>query len=262
MIDLFITVRFLDILDIFLVALLLYQFYMLIKGTVAINIFIAIFSIYLFWLVVKALNMQLLGSILGQIIGVGIIALIIVFQQEIRRFLLLIGTRYMSKKFSLENLLTASRNVLPEVKIRAIARACVNMSKSKTGALIVIERNSSLQQYAETGDIINANTTTSMIESIFFKSSPLHDGAMIIINDKIFAAKCILPVSQDLNIPANLGIRHRAGLGMSEHNDAFVIIVSEENGQVSIAEYGELTTNVTLKSLVKRLEKEFLRKSR
>jgi uncharacterized protein (TIGR00159 family) len=257
MINLFITVKFLDVLDIILVAILLYQFYMLIKGTVAINIFIAIFTIYLFWLIVKALNMQLLGSILGQIMGVGIIALIIVFQQEIRRFLLLIGTRYMSRKFSLENLLTASRDVVPEVKIKAIARACVNMSKQKMGALIVIARNSALQLYAETGDIINANTTTSMIETIFFKSSPLHDGAIIIINDKIFAAKCILPISQNLQIPANLGMRHRAGLGMSEHNDSFVIIISEETGQLSIAEYGQLTNNISLKALMKKLDFEF-----
>jgi diadenylate cyclase len=257
MTQLFITIKFLDILDIFLVALLLYQFYMLIKGTVAINIFIAIFSIYLFWLIVKALNMQLLGSILGQVIGVGVIALIIVFQQEIRRFLLMIGTRYMSRQFSLENLITANRDVVPEVKIKAIARACVNMSKSKTGALIVVARNSALQLYAETGDIINANTTTSIIESIFFKNSPLHDGAMIIIADKIFAAKCILPVSQNLEIPDHMGMRHRAGLGMSEHNDSLVIIVSEETGAVSFAEYGSLTTNVTLKTLMKKLEKEF-----
>jgi diadenylate cyclase len=261
MIDLFITIRFLDILDVILVAFVLYRFYMLIKGTVAINIFIAIFSIYLFWLVVKALNMQLLGSILGQIIGVGVIALIIVFQQEIRRFLLMIGTRYMSRKFSLENLITVSREAVPEVKIKAIARACVNLSKSKTGALIVIARNSALQLYAETGDIINANTTTSMIEAIFFKSSPLHDGAIIIINDKIFAAKCILPVSQNLQIPSNLGMRHRAGMGMTEHNDSLVIIVSEETGYVSFAEYGQLTINVTLKALMKKLEKEFLNKS-
>ncbi len=153
MLSLFINIKFLDILDIFLVALLLYQFYMLIKGTVAINIFITIFSIYLIWLIVKALNMQLLSAILGQVIGVGIIALIIVFQQEIRRFLLLLGTRYMSKRFSLENLLLATRNIVPKVKTKAIARACVNMSKSKTGALIVIARNSALQLFAETGKL-------------------------------------------------------------------------------------------------------------
>jgi diadenylate cyclase len=255
--SLFITIKFLDIVDILLVALLLYQFYMLIKGTVAINIFISIFSIYLFWLVVRALNMQLLASILGQIIGVGIIALIIVFQQEIRRFLLMLGTKYMSKQFSLINLLSSGRESFPEIKTKVIARACVNMSKSKTGALIVIARNSALQLYAETGEIINANTTTALIESIFFKNNPLHDGAIIVIGDKIFASKCMLPMSQNMEMPSKLGMRHRAGLGMTEHNDSMVIIVSEETGFVSIAEYGKLTINVTLKELLRKLDREF-----
>ena len=257
MVNLFITIKFLDIVDILLVSLLLYQFYMLIKGTVAINIFVAIFSIYLFWLIVKALNMQLLSTILGQVIGVGIIALIIVFQQEIRRFLLMIGTRYMSKQFSLENLITIGRDPVATVKTKAIARSCVNMSKSKTGALIVIARNSALHFYADTGEIINANTTTTLIETIFFKNNLMHDGAIIIIGDKIFAAKCMLPMSQSLEMPAELGMRHRAGLGMSEHNDSLVIIVSEKTGEVSLAEYGKLYVNVSLKDLIKKLDREF-----
>ena len=257
MFSLFITIKFLDVVDILLVALLMHQFYLLIKGTVAINIFISISSIYLVWLIVRALNMQLLASILGQVIGVGIIALIIVFQQEIRRFLLLLGTRYMSKQFSLINLLASSRETFPDVKTKIIARACVNMSKSKTGALIVIARNSALQLYAETGEIINANTTTALIECVFFKNNPLHDGAIIIIGDKIFASKCMLPMSQNMDMPSKLGMRHRAGLGMTEHNDSLVIIVSEETGYVSIAEYGKLIINVTLKELLKKLDREF-----
>jgi diadenylate cyclase len=257
MTSLFITVKFLDVVDIVLVALLLYQFYLLIKGTVAINIFVTIFSIYLIWLIVKALNMQLLSSILGQVIGVGVIALIIVFHQEIRRFLLMIGTRYMSKKFSLENLITIGRDPLPSVKTKEILRASINMSKNKTGALIVIARNSALHFYAETGEIINANTTTPLIETIFFKNNPLHDGAIIIIGDKIFAAHCMLPMSQSLDLPADMGMRHRAGLGMTEHNDSLVIIVSEKTGQVSYAEFGQLTINVTIKELLKKLEREF-----
>ncbi len=259
MMSLFISIKFLDIVDILLVTLLLYQFYMLIRGTVAINIFIAIFSIYLFWLVVKALNMQLLASILGQIMGVGVIALIIVFQQEIRRFLLMIGTRYMSKKFSLENLIMVGRDPLAFVQTKTIARACMNLSKSKTGALIVIARNSALELYAEMGEIINANTTAALVESIFFKNNSMHDGAVIIIGDKIFAARCMLPMSQNPQVPSNLGMRHRAGLGMTEHNDSLVIIVSEETGQVSIAEYGRLMVNVTLKELLKKLDKEFIK---
>lgn len=254
---LFISIKFLDIVDIVLVALVLYQFYLLIKGTIAIRIFITIFSIYLIWLIVKALNMQLLSTILGQVIGVGVIALIIVFQQEVRRFLLMLGTRYMSKKFSLENLVTLGREPVPSVATKEIARACVNMSKTKTGALIVIARNSALHFYTEMGLVINANTSTILIESIFFKNSPLHDGAIIIIGDKIYAARCILPVSQNYDIPGDLGMRHRAALGISEHTDALVIIVSEETGKVAIAEYGHLSIDVSLKQLLKKLEKEF-----
>jgi len=254
---LFISIKLLDIIDIVIVSLLMYQFYALIRGTVAINIFFTIFSIYLVWLITKALNMKLLSSILGQIMGVGIIALIIVFHQEIRRFLLLIGTRYMSKQFSLRNVIFSARDINPAVPIKEIARACMNMSKSKSGGLIVIERKSALQLYAETGEILNANTSSALIETIFFKSNPLHDGAIIIINDKIFAARCMLPMSQSTELPNNLGMRHRAGLGMSEHNDSLVLIISEETGNVSIAEYGRLTTNVTLMLLLKKLEKEF-----
>ncbi len=254
MISLFITLRFLDVVDIILVAFLMYQFYMLIRGTVAMNIFVAIFSFYLLWLIVKALNMQLLGNILGQFIGVGIIALIIVFQQEIRRFLLLIGTRYMSRKFSIENLFSYNLNVSPRVDVKAIVTACDNMSKTKTGALIVIARVSTLQLFAETGVIINANTTPSLIENIFFKNSPLHDGAIIIINDKIYAARCILPVTENPNFPTAYGMRHRAAVGMTENNDSLVIVVSEETGDISIAEYGRLQENISLKELGARLE--------
>jgi DNA integrity scanning protein DisA with diadenylate cyclase activity len=131
------------------------------------------------------------------------------------------------------------------------------MSKTKTGALVVISRNSALHFYADTGEIINANTTSALIETIFFKSNPMHDGAIIIMGDKIFAAHCMLPMSQSLEIPSNLGMRHRAGLGMTEHNDSLVIIVAEETGQVSIAEFGRLAMNVSLKELLKKLDREF-----
>jgi len=253
----FITVRVLDVIDVVIVAALMYQFYMLIRRTVAINIFIAIFSIYLIWLVVKALDMQLLGTILGQVIGVGVIALIIVFQQEIRRFLLTMGTRYMSRTFSLRNFFSIQSQEAPKVRYKAILKAVVNMSKTHTGALIVIGRKSALQLFIETGEIINANTSQALIESVFFKNSPLHDGALIVIEDKIFAARCLLPVSSNLDIPGNLGTRHRSGLGMSENNDSFVIIVSEETGAVSYAEYGKLTININLRKLIKKLEMEF-----
>ena len=254
---LFITIRFFDVLDIILVALLMYQIYMLMRGTVAMNIVVAVFSFYLLWLLVKVLNMQLLGTILGQFIGVGIIALIIVFQQEIRRFLLIIGTRYMTRKFSIENLFSYYLNTPQKVNIKAITQACENMSKSKTGALIVIAKNSTLQLYGETGEIIDANTTSSLIENIFFKNSPLHDGAIIIIDDKIFAARCILPVSEHPGFPSNYGMRHRAAVGMSENNDSLIIIVSEETGNIAIAEQGRLREMEDSKELQRKLDEEF-----
>ncbi len=257
MLSLFITVRFFDILDIILVALLMYQIYMLMRGTVAMNIVVAVFSFYLLWLLVKVLNMQLLGNILGQFIGVGIIALIIVFQQEIRRFLLIIGTRYMTRKFSIENLFSYNMNSPQKVNIKAISLACENMSKTKTGALIVIAKNSTLQLYGETGEIINANTTSSLIENIFFKNSPLHDGAIIIIDNKIFAARCILPVSENPGFPSNYGMRHRAAVGMSENNDSLIVIVSEETGNIAIAEHGRLREMTDSKELFRKLEEEF-----
>lgn len=259
LLPLFITFRLLDLVDILLVAALLYQFYRMIRGTVAINIFIAIFTIYLIWLVVQTLSMKLLSNILGQVIGVGVIALIIVFQPEIRRFLLLIGTRYLSKRFSFKNFLDLDSSELPHVKHKSIVKAVVNMSKTKTGALIVIGRKSALQLYIETGDILNANTTSRLIETIFSKNTPLHDGAMIIIEDKIYAAGCILPVSENMDIPANMGTRHRAGLGMTEHNDSLVLIVSEETGEVAMAEYGKIKQNINVRTLIRKLESEFAR---
>lgn len=252
----FIPFRILDVIDIFLVAFLLYQIYMLIRGTVAINIFIGIFVLYIIWLVVRVLNMELLSSILGQIIGVGVIALIIVFQQEIRRFLLFIGTRYLSKnKFSIENwLFPKQKNMVAPVNIEAIVKSCRHMSESKTGALIVIARKSELQYYAETGDIIDAETSSRLIENIFFKNSPLHDGALIIVNDKIRAVRCILPVTENLNIPARYGMRHRAAIGISEHSDALIVVVSEETGKISFVHEGDIKYGISSMELRELLE--------
>ena len=258
MIDLFIKLRFLDVIDILLVSYIMYQIYILIRGTVAINIFIAIFLIYMFWLIVKALNMELLGSILGQIIGVGMIALIIVFQQEIRRFLVFIGTRYLSRSLSINRVFSLSITEERSVKIKSVANACKRMSESGTGALIVITRKSNLNVYAQTGDIINADTSTRLIEAIFFKNSPLHDGAMIINNDKVYSVRCVLPISDNPNVPANYGMRHRAALGVTEQTDAFAIVVSEETQEISIADGGVLTHNLTKEELLQVLEREFL----
>ena len=245
MITAFITIRFLDILDILLVAFLLYQIYNLIRGTTAINIFIGIFTLYLLWLIVKALNMSLLSSILGQVIGVGVIALLIVFQQEVRRFLLIISTRYIrSRKFSFENIFSFNDTGEKKVNIDAIVNACSNMSAFKTGALIGITRKSDLLSFIKTGDILNADTSSRLLESIFFKNSPLHDGAVIIKEDRIAAARCVLPASENVNLPPQFGMRHRAALGITEKTDAIVVLVSEETGAISFAKGEHIETNI------------------
>ncbi|MCT4604414.1 MAG: diadenylate cyclase CdaA [Marinifilum sp.] len=258
MITAFITLGLFDILDILLVALLLYQVYLLIRGTVAINIFVGLFLFYLMWLLVRALNMELLSSILGQFIGVGVIALIIVFQQEIRKFLLLLGSRYnVNQKFSLENWFTNDEVGFQEQEITSVVAACEHMSKSKTGALIVIAKNTDLQTYAETGKIVNSRVSGTLLESIFFKNSPLHDGAVIIANNRILAARCILPVTDSTNIPGSLGLRHRAAIGMSQATDAHVITVSEETGNISYIMGGNIKVRITGTELKTFLEGDF-----
>ncbi len=259
MIQAFIHVRIIDIIDILLVAFLMYQVYRLIKGTIATYIFITIITFYVVWLLVKD-NMLLLGSILGQIIGVGAIALIVVFQQELRRFLILFSVRYLPKAgISIDNFFSKIGTVMPVMNVNGIIKACVNMSKDRIGALIVLQRNSLMDAYVGTGDVIDARTTSRLIESIFNKWGPLHDGAVIIYQDKIRAAGCILPVSDNFEIPEHYGLRHRAGVGLSEQTDALVIIVSEETGGISLAEGGRLTP-IDIKALHKKLEGEFLRR--
>lgn len=254
--SLFITLRFLDVLDILLVAFLLYQLYLLIKGTVAFNIFVGLFLVYLFWLVVRALNMELLGNFMGQFIGVGILALIVVFQPEIRRFLLLIGSNPQVNKFlRVEKLFHSDKTKSASGQhLRMLVRACENMAKTKTGALIIIAQNSELKEYIRTGEKINARISDALLETIFFKNTPLHDGAVIINGNKISAARCILPLTSKVNINPLFGLRHRAAIGVTENSDAFAIIVSEENGNISIAEGGELTPNISVIELSSRLE--------
>ncbi len=258
MITAFIHIRLLDVIDIILVALLFYQLYILIRGTVAFNIFLGIAVIYIFWWAVRALKMELLSTILGSVLGVGVIALIIVFQQEIRRFLIYVGSRYMDgNKISIEKILHLRFDSKSPVKIRSIQKAVMQFAQEKTGALIVIKRKSNMDMYAETGDVLNAETSSRLFSSIFNKTSPLHDGAVIVENDKVKAARVILPVTEKLNLPPEYGLRHRAGLGISEVTDSLVIIVSEETGQISIAENGILQKNITSKVLKEKLEKDF-----
>ena len=255
MINLFLHVRFLDLIDILLVTIIFYEIYKLVKGTVAFNIFMGIFIIFVVWLVVKSLKMELLGSILGQLFGVGVIAIIIVFQQEVRRFLLMLGSRYRAnKKFSLENLFSSQFKLASEANLRAIVEACRQMSQNYVGALIVLSRESELREYVETGEILDAEISVELLKSIFFKNAPLHDGAVIISLNRIKAARCILPISQQLEISPVLGLRHRAAIGISEQTDAYVIVVSEENGHISFSRGGEINENISSEELFKILE--------
>jgi len=254
----FIHIRFLDIIDIILVALLLYQLYIIIRGTVAFNIVLGIAAIYLLWLFFKALKMELISSIFGQVIGVGVIALIIVFQQEIRRFLIYIGSRYIKgNKISFERFFNMQLDSKPSLKIKSIVKAVMLLSQDQTGALIVIRKRSNLDMFMESGDMLNANTSSRLILSIFNKLSPLHDGAVIIDNEKIKAARVVLPVTEKLDLPPEYGLRHKAAMGISEVTDSFVIVVSEETGQISTAEDGVIQKDITLKKLMEQMESRF-----
>lgn len=253
-----INLKIIDVIDIVLVAVILYQLYRLIRGTTALSIFLGIFVIYMFWLIVKALNMQLVGALLGQVIGVGVIALIVVFQQEVRRFLIVIGNRYRTRrKFSLGRLFVNVEEEKGSPKeAEEIVRASESMASKKIGALIVIGRRSSLDIYSEGGERIDAIISAELLETIFFKNSPLHDGAVLIEDGKIFAARCILPITDSVTVPARFGMRHRAAIGISEHTDSLVVVVSEETGHISVVEGGEIREDVSPKELRQILIRE------
>ena len=251
----FIEFDLITIIDIVLVALLMYQLYKLVRGTVAINIFIALTSFYLLWKLVSALHMDLLSEILGQFIGGGLIILVIVFQQELRKFLILIGRARLIKNKGFFKFNISETN---ELNVSTITKACEDFSKNKTGALIVITHTDNLEFFTESGVEIGAKISIPLLKSIFFKNSPLHDGAVIISNNKIAAARCVLPVTNNPDFPAHLGMRHRAAAGISEESDALVIIVSEQNGNFSFAKEGKLTLNCSIEKL-EQLLKENLR---
>lgn len=258
MIDLFIKINISDVIDILLVAYLIYVIYKLVRGTVAINIFIGLVSIYFIWKLVEMLQMRMLSEILGQFISVGVIALIIVFQQEIRSFLLMLGKVGLGRgrsKGSLFRKISAGSGL--ELSLLTIVESCVNMSETLTGALIVITRENKLEEIVDTGEEINADISAALIESIFYKNNPLHDGAMIISDNKIKAARCVLPVTKRLDFPADYGLRHRAAMGISESTDAFTVVVSEQTGKFAYTDKGELFTNVSAAELKEVLEKEF-----
>lgn len=253
----FINLRVVDIVDIFLVASLLYTLYYLLRGTVAINIFLGIVSIYIIWKLVTMLQMELLGEILGAFVSVGIIALIIIFQPEIRQFLLALGTpnfiRKHRKRFTFLGFTLLEDE---EISFEPIVKACISMGEKNMGALIVITRQNNLFEYMQSGVKLDADISQPLIENIFFKNSPLHDGAMIIAQNRIKAAGCILPVTKKLDLPGRPGLRHRAGLGVTEQSDAIAIIVSEETGKISLAINGEIIKMEDATSLLQLLNRE------
>ncbi|TCO05980.1 diadenylate cyclase CdaA [Natronoflexus pectinivorans] len=250
----FLDIRLIDIIDIVLVAYLMYRLYKLIKGTVALNIFIGIFAFIVFWLMIKALNMQLSSTILDNFVNVGVLAIIIVFQQEIRRFLLLLGSRYNLAGFSFDNLFATKTPGMMSIYIKPVVRSCEEFAKTKTGALIVITRKSELIDFVQTGELINAVISRQLLKSIFFKNAPMHDGAVIISQSKIKAAGCILPVSQNMDVPKHIGLRHRAAMGITESTDASAIVVSEETGRISFFTEGKGKYNISVEELEKLLE--------
>ena len=250
----FVPFTFIDFIDIILVAAIMFWIYRATRGTNAPYIISGIIMIYLMWVVVRTLNMELLSNILGQFVSVGVIALIIVFQPEIRRFLQMIGMR--QKRFNfIARIFNRNDNTSVTI-IAPIVQACREMSAHKTGALIVIGRQSDLRLITEGGIAIDAKISTPLLENIFFKNAPLHDGAVVIEGDRIVAAKCILPVTQS-DVPKSYGTRHRAAIGMSEISDAIILVVSEETGGISIAHGGTIHRDIAQDQLANLLQRHF-----
>jgi len=249
-----------DVVDVILVALLIYQLYNLIRGTIAANIFIGLAIIFGLSFVVKALQMRMLTFILSQFANVGIIAVIIVFQQEIRRFLLLVGKNaslQRNKAWWQYFFGKAEAEKNNYARIKPIIDACKSMKQTRTGALIVFAKYYDEQFYQNSCEIIEAKISKRLLESIFQKTSPLHDGAVVIAENMIKSASCILPLTEKTDLPAQFGLRHRAGIGVTETNDATAIIISEETGELSYAKQGRVKMNISFAELEKLLNKDF-----
>lgn len=238
-----------DIVDILIIALLLFYIYKLMKNSGTLSLFYGVLVFLGLWVLASEIfDMRLTGTILDKFMGIGLIILVIIFQDQIKRFLIDIGSKgkwsYFRRIFKHEETKEVEHS-----RIMAVVYACMSMSKSKTGALIVFQRKMPLSDYEKTGDIIDADINVRLIENIFFKNSPLHDGAMIIAGKRIKSVGCILPVSHDMDIPKNLGLRHRAALGMSQVTDAVCVIVSEETGGISVAKDGAIKVKVSTPDL-------------
>ena len=251
--------KLVDIIDVILVALLLYYIYKLVKGTVAINIFIGIIFIYLAWQLTTFLKMELLTSIFGGFMKVGIIALIVVFQPEIRKFLLMVGSTNLGNRrkfFKQFNFLKTE--ISDQTDIESIISACTKMASSNTGALIVFEHHNNLDFLTNTGDEMNIRVSQPIIESIFFKNSPLHDGAIIIADNIVKATRVILPLNNEKSIPQRFGLRHRAAISITEKTDALALVVSEETGQISYFKDGEFTMFKNTGELTELIKKDLM----
>ncbi|KAA6323499.1 Cyclic di-AMP synthase CdaA [termite gut metagenome] len=241
------VVNFKNCLDILLVTFFVFYIYRLMKSSGSLNIFVGIMIIVLTWLAVSFFELRLLSLIFDKLIGVGGLVLVILFQDDIRRFLSALG-HHRTNLFI--RLFTGNKKEKPEQEyILPVVMACMNMGKHKVGALIVIEHEAPLDDVARTGEITDAAVSQRLIENIFFKNSPLHDGAMIISKKRIKAAGCILPVSQALTIPKKLGLRHRAAMGITQKTDAHAIIVSEETGHISVAYQGQFYMQLNAEKL-------------
>lgn len=250
-----------DALDILLVLFLLFQLYKFVRGTAAIRIFVGAIGIYALWKTTQYLNMELLSDILGQFIGVGVIALIVVFQQEIRKFLLLIASPKIYNRFAVTKWMFKWRKNVEKMydfNKAPILEVCQTLSDQKIGALIVISTEYDLDAYKSLGVPLDAELSSELLESIFHKESPLHDGAVIISSNRIVAARCVLPVSDRQDLPGHMGLRHRAAIGVTENSGAIAVVVSEQNGNISICKTGKLRDNLSLKKLSQLLNFNFL----
>ena len=253
----FIQFGIFDLIDIFIVAYLFYQFFVIIRGTAAINIFFVIIGAYFIWLLVQALNMELLSTILGHVMGVGVIAILIVFQQEVRRFLLMLSSK-SQENLKINRFLARIRNESEcTIPISEILSACDYLKKEKMGGLIVLSSKDKFENFYESGQLIEATVNAQLIKSIFYKNSPLHDGALFIVKDKITAAACVLPLTPRTDLPYYLGLRHRAAIGITETADCLAIIISEERGQLSFAEYGKVILGVETGTLKQKIISKF-----
>jgi len=245
----FLEVTWVDLIDIGLVTILLYQVYKMIRGSLAVNIFLGIIALYLIYLVVRAAQMELLATILGQFMGVGVLAMIILFQPELRKFLLVIGRSTELNRDFFKSLANWRSGYHDDFDIHEVTEALKTMKASHTGALIVFSRDADLKSYVETGDPLDAEVSRRLLLSIFNKNSPLHDGAVIIYKGRIKAARCVLPISENDHLPPHFGLRHRSALGMSESTDTLIIAISEETGRLILARNGKYLRSLKLRQV-------------